>query len=112
MDKHHARRGRSRIVRAVRLAAHVRAERAAVGLRRRRLVHDAALADHDDAVRQLEQLVQVFADQQRRQALRFRLQQGVLNKGGGMDVKPPESVPILLFSCAARMSNSVILRRP
>ena len=36
----------------------------------RRLEHDAPLAHHDDAVGQLQQLVEVFADQQHRAALR------------------------------------------
>ena len=49
-------------------AAHVRADRRAGRRRRRRLEHDAALAHHDDAVGQLEQLVQVLAHQQHRGA--------------------------------------------
>ena len=50
------------------MTAHERAKRVAVGPLGNDLVDDAAFAHHRDAVRQRQQLVQVFADQQHRDA--------------------------------------------
>jgi hypothetical protein len=54
--------------RSVAMPTHVRPQRAPVGAFAVAGKDDAALAHHHDAVRQRQQLVQVFADQQHRAA--------------------------------------------
>src|SRR5947209_2232200 len=61
---------------------HVGADRLAIGPLDRRLVDDAAFADHHDAVGDLQDLIEVVADQQHRGAAVARLDDLRADLGG------------------------------
>ena len=76
----------------MRAAAHEGAQRIAVGFARVHLVHDAAFAHHGDAVRQRQQLVQVFADQQHGTAAVAHVHQALVDFGHGRKVEAEHRV--------------------
>src|SRR5437867_3716102 len=71
-----------------RMTGHPGAEHGDVGLRGHGLVHDAAAEDDRDAVRELEQLVEVFADEQDGRAGISRRHDPIVDLGDRCEVEP------------------------
>src|SRR5947199_2265394 len=74
------------------VAGHARADDGDVGPRGRGLVHDASAEDDREAVRELEQLVEIFADEQDGRAAVSRRQDPVVDLGDRREVEPDHRV--------------------
>ncbi len=74
------------------MPAHVCAQRVPIGSRGRAFEDDAPFAHHDDAVGQVQQFVQIFADQQHRRAAVARGHQAAVDFGHRGEVQAEHRV--------------------